>query len=102
MNTSCFITVGNVHVTLFKIFGLGLFILFCLGCVLPEYKCVLYLCAWCPQRQVHVICHGTKITHDCVLLLGTGTAAGVFARTTMFLASWPSLQPLKLFLILVI
>lgn len=68
MNTSCFITVGNIQVTLFKIFGLGLFILFCVGCVLPEYKCVLYLCAWCPQRQVHVIWHGTKITRDCVKL----------------------------------
>lgn len=27
-----------------------------------------YLCVWCPLRQVHIRCHGTKITRDCVLL----------------------------------
>lgn len=29
---------------------------------------MLYLCAWCPQRKVHVRCHGTKITRECVPL----------------------------------
>lgn len=101
MNTSCFITVSYVQVTLFKIFVLGLFyfvwVVFCLS---------ISVCTTCVPGALRDKCISDAMEPKLYMIVccfvGTGTAAGALARATMFLALWPSLQPLKLFLILVI
>lgn len=101
MNTSFFITVGYVQVTLSKIFVLSSF---CFVWV------VFYLsgsvCSTCVPGALRDKCMSDvkepKFHMIICCIVGAGTAAGAFARATVFLVSWPSLQPLKLFLILVI
>lgn len=101
MNTSFFVTVDYVQVTLFKIFVLSLF---CFVWV------VFYLsgsvCSACVPGALRDKCMSDarepKFHMIMCCFVGAGTAAGAFARAAVFLASWPSLQPPKLFLILVI
>lgn len=101
MNTSCFITVGYVQVTLFKIFVLGLFYF-----VWVVFYLSGSVCSTCLPGALRDKCMSDAMEPKLHMIMccfvGTGTAAGAFARAAAFLASWPSLQPLKLFLILVI
>lgn len=86
MNSSCFITVGYVQVTLFKIFVLGLFyfvwVVFCLS---------ISVCSTCVPGALREKCMSDamepKLHVSVCRFVGTGTAAGAFARTTVFLAS---------------